>query len=144
MSIALTKYSTPPPHLIYSDQFFKQITIQFAATMDYPAIAPRGALSWAFSTSIPTATSTISVAPEDWVPCFDDLWPICQQMSDAFDKGKRSVVVNLVVNNETITQICHLIKVAPAILIAQLPLISLSSCRFVYLYPSIIMRLPSS
>src|SRR6266567_1640936 len=100
MSTTLANYSTPPPHLLYSDEFFKQITIQFAAAMDYPAIAPRGAFSWVFDTIIPTATSANSVTQGDWVPCFDDLWPICQQMSNAFNEGKRSVVVNLTMNNK--------------------------------------------
>lgn len=107
----LHEYSTPPPHLIYSDEFFKQITLQFAAAMDYPVIAPRGALTWTFDTLIPSATSEISVVQEDWVPCYEDLWPICKQMSTAFNEGKRSVVMNITVNSETRSQICHFIKV---------------------------------
>ena len=57
MSTTLKKYSTPPAHALYSTEFFEQINLQYAASMDYPIIAPQGALHRVFDDIIPSNIS---------------------------------------------------------------------------------------
>ena len=111
MSTTLKKYSTPPAHALYSTEFFEQINLQYAASMDYPIIAPQGALHWVFDDTIPSDISSTSVTSGEVIPCIKDLLPICQQMSAAFDQGKRSVVMTLSFNGQMSSQICHFLKV---------------------------------
>ena len=86
MSTTLKKYSTPPAHALYSTEFFEQMNLQYAASMDYPIIAPQGALHWVFDDTIPSDISSTSVTSGKVIPCIKDLLLICQQMSAALIK----------------------------------------------------------
>ena len=94
-------YSLPLPHLSFSADYFSKLVFSQAAELQYPAIAPPGAVtSQKFLTKEPTHTSATLVFPVDVIPNICDLLPTTSEMEDAYAEGMRSVLVEFQINND--------------------------------------------
>jgi hypothetical protein len=142
--MSLDEYSTPAPHRLYSADFFNNLDFRQATSMVFPVIAPPDTLDWVFHDVVPSDVASQEVLPRDVIPCYYDLFPIIQEMPDAFAKGQRSVVVAMTRNGSTTSQICHFSKVLPiqtTVVVLKSNSLSLAS-RSAYSSSSTTMRMP--
>ena len=96
----LTHFSSPPELAKYSNNYFALLTFNNVVDLDYPPIAPCGALiSFVFNTEIlPNSASTI-IAPGEIILHMDDFLMLLQEVPTAFAEGKHSVCVALSFNS---------------------------------------------
>jgi len=105
-------YSSPPPHLPFSANYFSNLVFGQAAELQYPAIAPPGAVtSQKFSTEEPTHTAATLVLVLDVIPSICDLLPTTSAMEGAYAEGMRSVVVEFQINDKEYCYCYHFMKV---------------------------------
>jgi hypothetical protein len=105
-------YSLPLPHLPFSADYFSKLLFGQAAELQYPAIAPPGAVtSQKFSTEEPTHIAATLVFPLDVIPSICDLLPTTSAMEGAYAEGMRSVLVKFQINNEEYCYCYHFMKV---------------------------------
>ena len=113
-------YSTPSSTAAYSQQYFHTLTFNGAVDLDYPPGLPPSSLrSFTFCDEEPATAQANLILPGEAVPCLDDLQPLVNQMNEAYNAGKRSVLVRLQVDsNES----------------PQVSMYSFRKVRFLYLY----------
>lgn len=105
-------YSSPLPHLPFSANYFSKLVFSQAAELQYPAIAPPGAVtSQKFLTEEPTNTAATLVSPLDVIPSICDLLPTTSAMEGAYAEGMRSVLVEFQINNNEYCCCYHFMKV---------------------------------
>jgi hypothetical protein len=96
----LTQFSSPPELAKYSNNYFASLTFNNVIDLDYPPIAPRGALiSFVFDTKILANSASTIIAPGEIIPHIDDVLKLLQEVPAAFAKGKCSVHVALSFNS---------------------------------------------
>ncbi|KAF8896904.1 hypothetical protein CPB84DRAFT_1641934, partial [Gymnopilus junonius] len=87
-------YASPPPHLAFSSDFFRSLSIAKAAELTYPTIAPVGSVYSAnFSDDIPVSGSATVITPNEVIPNYCDLKDVTVRIEDAFKNGMRSALV---------------------------------------------------
>ena len=90
----LSRYSSPPELAKYSNHYFASLTFNNVVDLDYPPIAPRGALvSFVFDTKILANSASTIIAPGEIIPHIDDVLKLLREVPTAFAEGKRSVHV---------------------------------------------------
>lgn len=108
------EFSTPRPHAAYSLEFFQKLTFTRSCELSYPKIAPpKSIVAWEFSDDVPSDASGTVILHRDTIPDATDLLPITQLMEDAYQLGRRSVVLKLLMleSGEIVEHQCHFAKV---------------------------------
>ncbi|TEB18798.1 hypothetical protein FA13DRAFT_1573635, partial [Coprinellus micaceus] len=107
-------YSTPPPDVRYSAQYFDGLDFNTAFKLQpvYPVVEPSGSIrSWVFDTLTPTDAASASVLPGEHIPNLADLLPITGQLENAFKQGSRSVQAQLVVGGVVQNVVWRFVKI---------------------------------
>ena len=105
-------YSLPLPHLPFSANYFSKLVFGRAAELQYPTIAPPGAVtSQKFSTEEPTHSAATLVSPLDVIPSICDLLLTTLAMEGAYAEGMRSVLVEFQINDDEYCYCYHFMKV---------------------------------
>ena len=108
----LDDYSLLLPHLPFSVNYFSKLVFSQAAELQYPAIAPPGAVtSLKFLTEEPTHTTATLVSPFNVIPSICDLLPTTSAMEGAYAEGMRSVLVEFQINDDEYCYCYHFMKV---------------------------------
>lgn len=106
-------YSSPAADTAYSPQFFQELTFQQATGINYPMIAPSGAIrGWVFSNQIPTTAEAVFVMPNEVVPHLDDLLPILREAREVYSSSRRRAVhISVTLDGKHTDNIYHFSKV---------------------------------
>ena len=108
----LTHFSSPPELAKYSNNYFASLTFNNVVDLDYPPIAPRGALvSFVFNTEILANSASTIISPGEIILHIDDVLKLLQEVPAAFAEGKRSVRVALSFNSGHENRSYHFSKV---------------------------------
>jgi hypothetical protein len=108
----LTRFSSPPEFAKYSNNYFASLTFNNVVDLDYPSIAPRGALvSFVFDTDILADSASTIITPGEIIPHIDDVLKLLREVPTAFAEGKRSVHVMLSLNSGHENRSYHFSKV---------------------------------
>jgi hypothetical protein len=106
------EYSSPLPHLPFSNDYFSKLVFGQAAEIQYPTIAPPGSVtSQNFLTEEPHGAVATLVSPLDIIPSIDDLLATTSAMEDAYAQGLRSVFVEFRLGGDTYSHCYHFTKV---------------------------------
>ena len=135
------KYSSPLPHLPFSNDYFSRLIFGKAAEIHYPIIAPAGSVtSQNFSTEEPHGAVATLVSPLDIILCIDDLLATTSAMEDAYVQGLRSVFVEFCLGGDTYSHCYHFTKVQLFVFIDSLYHLTLLHYRFKLLVLSVITK----
>ena len=135
------EYSSPSPHLPFSNDYFSKLIFGEAAEIQYPTIAPPGSVtSQNFSTEEPHGAVATQVSPLDIIPCIDDLLATTSAMEDAYAQGLRSVFVEFRLGGDTYSHRYHFTKVYLFVSICSLYHLTLLHHRFDSLALSVITK----
>ncbi|KAH7903228.1 hypothetical protein BJ138DRAFT_1020965, partial [Hygrophoropsis aurantiaca] len=115
---SFSAYSTPNESSAYSTHYFNHITFERAAGVEYPTIAPAGAVSkWFFHADIPANAQATLILPGEIIFHVNDVQPIIQEMESAFMDGARSVCIEALIDGEIVTRVYHFAKIRSFVLI---------------------------
>ena len=105
-------YSSPLSHLCFSTNYFSKLTLGETAELQYPTIAPPGAVtSQKFLTKELDGEVATSVLPLDVIPSIWDLLPTTSTMESAYKHGMRSVLVEFCTDGNQYSHCYHFSKV---------------------------------
>ncbi|KAJ6485399.1 hypothetical protein C8R47DRAFT_938823, partial [Mycena vitilis] len=100
-TMTFAQYATPHPNSPFSAESLQDITVAEASDLIQnnvlPLILPKNTVKLSFfDPRVPVDASEIVLAPNEVIPCAEDMLPITQAMEAAFlDEGARSVCVEL-------------------------------------------------
>ncbi|KIJ93310.1 hypothetical protein K443DRAFT_80373, partial [Laccaria amethystina LaAM-08-1] len=113
-------YSAPSSHLRFSAQYFSKLMFGETAELQYPTVAPPGAVtSQKFLTEKPEGEVASSVLPLDVIPSIWDLLPTTSAMEGAYMGGMRSVLVEFCMDGNEYSYCYHFSKIRLIILICN-------------------------
>lgn len=101
----------------FSKEFFERLTIQEAASLSLPHILPpKSGRVVQFRGEIPKGSAAVFIDPDEAVPHWNDLRALCDSdvVSKEYQKGARSVEVELLVGRSAERKIYHFRKVSTA------------------------------
>ncbi|KAJ7601865.1 hypothetical protein DFH06DRAFT_1399924 [Mycena polygramma] len=100
-TMTFAQYATPHPNSPFSAESLRDITVAEASDLIQnnvlPLILPKNTVKISFfDPRVPVDASEITLAPNEVIPCAEDMLPITQAMEAAFlDESARSVCVEL-------------------------------------------------
>jgi hypothetical protein len=110
----LTHFLSPPESAKFSNNYFASLTFNNVIDLDYPPIAPRGALiSYVFNTEVLANSASTIIVPGEIILHIDDVLKLLREVPTAFTNGKRSVQVTLSFNSVHENRSYHFSKVCP-------------------------------
>jgi hypothetical protein len=108
-------YSTPAGHLLFSKEYFNNVSIEGIAHAadSYPIIASLNSLRrWEWLDDEPASATAMVIRPSEVVPHPNDLLEITKGMQAAFNLGQRSVMVTFTFDGRESTNVYHFSKVS--------------------------------
>jgi hypothetical protein len=123
------KYITPPSSCAHSVQWYRSLNIQHTTHLPYPDAHPTTALmEWRWGKAEPD-TASISISADDYVPNQPLVTSIQSAMKAAYDKGYRSVILQVSKDGITASsiQVCHFAKVCDFTLIYLIVIVLINS-----------------
>lgn len=112
---AYKNYVSPPPHTLYSQDYFTSLTISQLAKLAYPKIAPPSSILFSeISSKIPCSTSAILVSSKEIIPSYSNLLSITATIENQYEKRNVFCMHRLYAHGSEACQTLSLFKGMPS------------------------------
>ena len=96
-------FLTPSPRVVYSHCYFTTPTFEETLFLEnsYPTPLPQGSIKdWAFDSTVHDTPEASTIMPFEWIPHYDDICNIIEQMPHAYAESARSIHLMLSIPGE--------------------------------------------